>query len=108
MYTFDWTGKNGTKHSIRTYGKEYAPDTRHVVPPSLTGKTELSICYGAFYMVQTFRSSINGVSDAVQVTVYDNGAKNPLMWSMTMTKQQARGARDLFENIGYFDKPIAV
>ncbi len=105
---WEWIDKNGAKWSVDTLNKEYAPDVLHVAPPCLTGKTELTVCYGKYHMVQKFQSTINGVADDVRVAVYDVSAKMPLMWSMVMTKEQAKGARALFNNIGYFDKPVYV
>lgn len=42
-------------------------------------------------------------ADMAQVTVYDLAARLPLRWSRGLTKAQARGAIDLFEQIGFFE-----
>lgn len=59
------------------------------------------------YMYSGYRMRIAWYKDedAAQVTVYDLGERKPLMWSKTMTKEQARGAHELFTMIGYFDIP---
>ena len=60
------------------------------------------------YRFGSFRLYVRKISDALaQVSVYDVGnIRFPLMWSKTMTTEQARGAVDLFEAVGYFAMPV--
>ena len=45
--------------------------------------------------------------DRAQVTMEDlSRFRLPLMWSATLSDEQANGALKLFESIGYFDKPL--
>lgn len=65
---------------------------------------ERSFC--GYRMVQTsvYKYADGGATeDRVSVAVYDLSRLFPLVWSRTMTKEQAKGARALFEQIGYFD-----
>ena len=57
--------------------------------------------YGGYKMEVEKRGNV------FQVTVYDLGnLRFPLMWSKTMTAEQAKGAIDLFQAIGYYAMPI--
>ncbi len=64
--------------------------------------TEIEYAYGPYRMRQIFHPNF------VQVSISDvSDLKWPLIWSMPMSKEQAVGARRLFEQVGYFDcRPV--
>ena len=61
------------------------------------------------YMWKGYRLEVRYTDeDYAQVTMKDVGARLPILWSMGMTKKEARGAIELFKAIGYFGKPMKV
>ena len=63
------------------------------------------------YRVEAFggyRLAARKLTDTlVQVKMYDLGAiRFPLVWSTYLTREQAQAAFELFQVIGYFEKPI--
>lgn len=51
-----------------------------------------------------YRMSIDRRGDIAQVSVYDvSNLKYPLMWSKSLTNEQADAAKEMFEAIGYFE-----
>lgn len=62
--------------------------------------------FGGYRLEVRYDGSEN---DFAQVTMYDLGElRFPMIWSTSMTKEQAVGAIELFKEVGYFDMPIAV
>ena len=62
--------------------------------------TETEYMHGGYRMKIAWHRD----EDYAQVSVYDLGELHfPMIWSKGMTKAQARGAHELFEQIGYYD-----
>ena len=60
-----------------------------------------------WYMFSGYRLKVAYQNGVAQVSMYDLGdLRFPLQWSKTMTKEQARGAIELFKNVGYYDMPV--
>lgn len=59
----------------------------------------LRYCFGGYRLEVRYSAG-----DFAQVSMYDfSNLRFPLLWSESMTKQQARGAIELFKSCGYFD-----